>query len=226
MSADTNNQLPPDGDSPDDLQTLAGQYVLGTQDAAQRRAIEDRLAHDPELRAAVDAWEQRLQPLTTLAPPQEPSTGLWPRITASLWPAVATHRAAAPAGSAARSRWWHWDSLALWRGLAGSGFAAAAVLTGVLVLGDAAAPAPARYFVVLAAPQSQAPGWLVQAQASDRLRLVPWAPMWCRPRNPCSSGPRPMAGAPRYRWASSSRVRRLRCPWTSCHRCSPTSCLS
>lgn len=173
MSADTNNQLPPDGDSPDDLQTLAGQYVLGTQDAAQRRAIEDRLAHDPELRAAVDAWEQRLQPLTTLAPPQEPSTGLWPRITASLWPAVATHRAAAPAGSAARSRWWHWDSLALWRGLAGSGFAAAAVLTGVLVLGDAAAPAPARYFVVLAAPQSQAPGWLVQAQASDRLRLVP-----------------------------------------------------
>jgi alpha-galactosidase/6-phospho-beta-glucosidase family protein len=59
MSADTNNQLLPDGDSPDDLQTLAGQYVLGTQDAAQRRAIEDRLAHDPELSAAVDAWEQR-----------------------------------------------------------------------------------------------------------------------------------------------------------------------
>lgn len=173
MSADTNNHLPPDGDSPDDLQTLAGQYVLGTQDAAQRRAIEDRLAHDHALRAAVDAWEQRLQPLTTLAPPQEPSPGLWPRITASLWPAAEPQRAAAPAGSAASSRWWHWDSLALWRGLAGSGFAAAAVLAGVLVLGPAPAPGPARYFVVLAAPQSQAPGWLVQAQASDRLRLVP-----------------------------------------------------
>ena len=53
MSADTNNHLPPDGDSPDDLQTLAGQYVLGTQDAAQRRAIEDRLPHDSALRAAV-----------------------------------------------------------------------------------------------------------------------------------------------------------------------------
>ncbi|GAB2823803.1 anti-sigma factor [Comamonas piscis] len=169
MSADTPNTLPPDGDSPDDLQTLAGQYVLGTQDAAQRRAIEDRLAHDPELRAAVNAWEQRLQPLTRLAPPQEPSLGLWPRITASLWPAAEPQRAAA----VAQRRWWDWDSLALWRGLAGSGFAAAAVLAGVLVLGDAAAPAPARYFVVLAAPQSQAPGWLVQAQASDRLRLVP-----------------------------------------------------
>lgn len=169
MSADTPNTLPPDGDTPDDLQTLAGQYVLGTQDAAQRRAIEDRLAHDPELRAAVDAWEQRLQPLTRLAPPQEPSLGLWPRITASLWPAAEPQRAAA----VAQRRWWNWDSLPLWRGLAGSGFAAAAVLAGVLVLGDAAAPAPARYFVVLAAPQSQAPGWLVQAQAADRLRLVP-----------------------------------------------------
>ncbi|MEJ5124439.1 anti-sigma factor [Comamonas sp. MYb21] len=169
MSADTNHHLPPDGDSPDDLQTLAGQYVLGTQSAAQRRAIEERLPHDPELRAAVDAWEQRLQPLTTLAPPQEPSTGLWPRITASLWPAAEPQRAAA----AVPRRWWHWDSLALWRGLAGSGFAAAAVLAGVLVLSPAPVPGPARYFVVLAAPQSQAPGWLVQAQASDRLRLVP-----------------------------------------------------
>lgn len=169
MSADTPNTLPPDGDSPDDLQTLAGQYVLGTQDAAQRRAIEERLPQDAALRAAVDAWEQRLQPLTSLAPPQEPSPGLWPRITASLWPAAEPQRAAA----AAPRRWWDWDSLALWRGLAGSGFAAAAVLAGVLVLGTAPAPGPARYFVVLAAPQSQAPGWLVQAQAADRLRLVP-----------------------------------------------------
>ena len=60
MSADTNNHLPPDGDSPDDLQTLAGQYVLGTQDAAQRRAIEERLPHDPALREMhFGAWEMR-----------------------------------------------------------------------------------------------------------------------------------------------------------------------
>lgn len=169
MSADTPNTLPPEGDSPDDLQTLAGQYVLGTQNAAERRAIEERLPQDAALRAAVDAWEQRLQPLTSLAPPQEPSMGLWPRFAASLWPAAEPQRAAA----AAPRRWWDWDSLALWRGLAGSGFAAAAVLAGVLVLGPAPAPGPARYFVVLAAPQSQAPGWLVQAQAAGRLRLVP-----------------------------------------------------
>ena len=50
MSADTPNTLPPDGDSPDDLQTLAGQYVLGTQNAAERRAIEERLPQDAALR--------------------------------------------------------------------------------------------------------------------------------------------------------------------------------
>lgn len=151
----------------DDLQTLAGEYVLGTLDAAQRRAVEARLAQEPALRAAVHEWEQRLLPLTAFARPAEPAAALWQRIAASIAPA----RRARPANMG--RRWWQWDSLALWRGLAGSGFAAAAVLATVLVLREAAPPAAERYFVVLAAPQSQSPGWLVQARAEGRLRLVP-----------------------------------------------------
>lgn len=163
MSADNTPKQPMD----DDLQTLAGEYVLGTLDASQRRSIEARLPHEPALRAAVDTWEQRLLPLTALTEPVNPGPALWPRIVASVTPTRSTRP------DASRSRWWQWDSLALWRGLAGSGFAAAAVLAAVLMVREAAPPAAARYFVVLAAPQSQSPGWLVQAQAEGRLRLVP-----------------------------------------------------
>lgn len=166
MSGHINPEQPMDDGTHDDLQTQAGEYVLGTLDAPQRRSIETRLPHEPALRAAIDAWEQRLLPLTALAEPVNPGSGLWPRIAASIAPA---RRTQAPA---ARS-WWTWDSLALWRGLAGTGFSAAAVLAAVLVVREAALPAAPRYFVVLAAPQSQSPGWLVQGQAEGRLRLVP-----------------------------------------------------
>jgi anti-sigma-K factor RskA len=60
-----------------------------------------------------------------------------------------------------------------WRSLTGAGFAAAAVLATVLAVREASPPAAPRYFVVLAAPQSQSPGWLVQAQVEGRLRLLP-----------------------------------------------------
>lgn len=162
MSSETQPQTPPD-----DLHTQAGEYVLGTLGAGQRRTIEARLPHEPALRAAVDEWEQRLLPLTSLAEPVDPGASLWQRIAASIAPAKRTQAAST------KIRWWQWESLALWRGLTGTGFAAAAVLAAVLVLREASPPAAPRYFVVLAAPQSQSPGWLVQAQVEGRLRLVP-----------------------------------------------------
>ncbi|AIJ46572.1 RNA polymerase subunit sigma-70 [Comamonas testosteroni TK102] len=162
MSSETQPQTPPD-----DLHTQAGEYVLGTLGAGQRRTIEARLPHEPALRAAVDEWEQRLLPLTSIAEPVDPGASLWQRIAASIAPAKRTQAAST------KIRWWQWESLALWRGLTGTGFAAAAVLAAVLVLREASPPAAPRYFVVLAAPQSQSPGWLVQAQVEGRLRLVP-----------------------------------------------------
>ncbi len=162
MSSETQPQTPPD-----DLHTQAGEYVLGTLGAGQRRTIEARLPHEPALRAAVDEWEQRLLPLTSLAEPVDPGASLWQRIAASIAPTKRTQAAST------KIRWWQWESLALWRGLTGTGFAAAAVLAAVLVLREASPPAAPRYFVVLAAPQSQSPGWLVQAQVEGRLRLVP-----------------------------------------------------
>ena len=155
----------------DALQALAGEYVLGTLSAARRRELESRMPSEPALRDAVLAWEQRLLPLTALAAPVEPSPSLWQRIEASVRPAAA---AAASARRAASGVQGWWNNLNLWRGLAGSGFAAAAVMAAVLVL-RVQAPAVPQYMVVLVAPQDKAPGWVVQTggRQQEQLSLIP-----------------------------------------------------
>ncbi|TFY91358.1 RNA polymerase subunit sigma-70 [Pseudomonas kairouanensis] len=139
----------------DTLDELASEYVLGTLPAEQRREVEQRLTHDAELRKAVDAWEQRLLPLTALAEPVPPSAQLWQRIERNI--------------TTARTRWW--DMLAVWRGLAGAGLAATLVL-GALLLTRPPTADPT-FVVVLVAPQSQAPGWVIQASHNQQIQLIP-----------------------------------------------------
>ena len=52
---------------------LASEYVLGTLSAPEREAVQQRLRNEPELQAAVDAWERRLLDLTDLAGTHPPS---------------------------------------------------------------------------------------------------------------------------------------------------------
>lgn len=155
--------------STDDRDDMATGYVLGTLSAVRRREVEERLVTDAELRAAVLDWQERLLPLAALAEPAEPSAQLWERIQRSLGPAQAS--ASRRPTRVPATGWWH--NLQLWRGLAGSGFAAAAFLAAVLVtrLGDL--PASPQYMVVLVAPQDKAPGWVVQASDAKRLSLIP-----------------------------------------------------
>ena len=155
---------------------LAGDYVLGTLSSARRRDVEQRLPDDAALRTAVQHWHERLLPLATLAEPVEPSLQLWQRIEGSLAQATAQ---AVPVAAVTRQRikpvtgpsWW--DSVKLWRGLAGGGFAAAAILAAVLVTRMGAVPGAPRYMVVLVAPQDKAPGWVVQASSPRQLSLIP-----------------------------------------------------
>jgi len=155
-------------DGPDDL---AGEYVLGTLDGAARRDIEQRLPGDAVLRQAVQAWEARLHPLTGLAPPVEPSAGLWARIEQGLGQAPAPR--ARPPEQASRWRAW-WTDLALWRTLAAGGMAAALLLAVRPDLAPLGGAAP-QYVVVLVAPGGQAPGWVVQVNAPHDLTLTPLA---------------------------------------------------
>ncbi|RYY93919.1 MAG: RNA polymerase subunit sigma-70 [Comamonadaceae bacterium] len=153
-----------------DIDTLAGEYVLGTLSAAARAEVATRLAHEPPLRDAVRAWEARLLPLAALAAPVEPSPALWTRIERSIGPATAAR--SVPARPSGLATWW--NNLQLWRGLAGASFAAAAVLAAVLVT-RIGVPATPQYMVVLVAPQDKAPGWVIQANSTRQLNLVPLA---------------------------------------------------
>lgn len=146
-----------DHDAQDELDALAAEYVLGTLAAGLRTEVESRLDHDAELRHAVDAWEQRLLPLTELAAPRTPSPLLWRRIERSVGQAPV------------RASWW--NNLPLWRGLSAAGLAATLVL-GVLLIRDVPVSAP-RYVVVLVAPQDKAPGWVIQASDAQNIQLIP-----------------------------------------------------
>ncbi|NJJ57179.1 anti-sigma factor [Pseudomonas sp. B14(2022)] len=139
------------------LDELASEYVLGTLPAEQRAEVEQRLPHDAQLRAAVDAWEQRLLPLTALAEPMPPSAELWRRIQRNIAPAQT------------RAGWW--NLLALWRSLAGAGLVTTLVLA-ALLLTRPPALSPS-FVVVLVAPQSQAPGWVIQASNNQQIQLIP-----------------------------------------------------
>jgi anti-sigma-K factor RskA len=153
-------------DGMNDLDALASEYVLGTLGPAQRRDVQNRLAVDADMLAAVDAWEGRLLALTELADPQTPSPQLWGRIERSL---NHQHRRASRPAPAAQS-WW--NLLPLWRGLAGAGLVAT-LLLGTLQLTRTAIVSPTTYLVVLVAPQNQAPGWVIQANNPTEIQLIP-----------------------------------------------------
>ncbi len=151
-----------------DPQDLAGEYVLGTLSHADRLKVEAALAHDSTLRAAVRAWELRLLPLTSVVEPVAPPAALWQRIERSITPSTAPAQDVGPA--AAIVTWW--NNLSLWRGLAAGGMAAAAILAVVLAPRLQLAP-ESKLMVVLAAPQSAKPGWVIQTSDASHLRLVP-----------------------------------------------------
>jgi anti-sigma-K factor RskA len=148
-------------ESAEDLDTLAGEYVLGTLSPEEHAKVTKRLPTDASLRAAVDSWEARLLDLTELAAPLAPSAILWSRIQRSL------DELAAPAP---RHRPGWWQRLGLWQGLSAAGLAASLLLAFALFT---AVPATTQYFVVLVAPDSQAAGWMVQANDSRSIELLP-----------------------------------------------------
>lgn len=152
----------------DELQHLAGEYVLGTLTAAQRRQVAQRMQNEPVLRSAVEEWERRFLPLTSLVEEQEPSSQLWPRILKDLRRQSAT----------AQSSWsaW-WNDVRFWRGLAASSFAAAAVLVAVMIMRPTAPLSGPNFMVVLVEPQERTPGWIVQASADKQLTLTPLRPV-------------------------------------------------
>lgn len=106
---------------------LAADYAAGTLRGGARRRFETLLGAHPALRSAVQAWQERLMPLTMTVEPQVPSPKVWQGIQARLG-----HVAEAPV------RWW--ARLSLWRGVAGVATVATLALGVLLALPEAARP--------------------------------------------------------------------------------------
>ncbi|SDU01671.1 anti-sigma factor domain-containing protein [Stappia sp. ES.058] len=88
----------------DECTALAGEYVLGTLCAADRRDVERLRVDDARLDAEIEAWEARLAPLAGTLPEEPAPDGLLPRIEAELdREAVTVSIADAPARSHGRA---------------------------------------------------------------------------------------------------------------------------
>jgi len=146
----------------DDL--LAGELVLGVLDADQRRAAYLRTESDPAFAERVAAWERRLAPLAASIEPAEVPTHVWPQLRMRLgWTSSATRGAT-------------WQSVGLWRTVAGL---AAAAAVAAIIVGRIATHAPTQPEnrpepVITLARDNGAPGWLASIDAEHgTLLLVP-----------------------------------------------------
>jgi len=71
----------------DDIDMIAGEYVLGTLDEAEHKTFQRRLLTDRAAVAAVADWQQRLSPLLLEVPAVAPPRALWARIESRSYPA-------------------------------------------------------------------------------------------------------------------------------------------
>jgi anti-sigma-K factor RskA len=131
--------------SPDD-EDLAAEYALGSLDAAERAEVAARRLRDPELDAAIAAWEARLSPLLETAPELAPPAGLFERIEARL-------DGAGGVVVDLRAR------LARWRATAAGAGALAAALAAALAFLVVARPVPPHQFVAILQKSPDAPAF-------------------------------------------------------------------
>lgn len=137
----------------EELEGLAAEYVLGTLDADERRAVEVRIAADPTFAAAVASWAERLQPLADGNAPVAPHANTFDRILARLNPAEI-----APGSGdnvvMLRRQVRRWRIASLVTG------AVAAVLVGVVAL-NLTRPPPQTEFVAMLTPDGGAPAFVL-----------------------------------------------------------------
>jgi anti-sigma-K factor RskA len=113
----------------EDMNTLAGEYVLGVLPLAERQRVEARLRDDRVLVAAVAGWERDLSALNAEYGEATPPASTLAKVEARLFAAASVSAGRSPFMSI-------WNSLLLWRSLA---FASVAALIGYLALADISA---------------------------------------------------------------------------------------
>ncbi len=128
-----------DGNTGDEADLRAAEYVLGLLDAAGHRQAQALIESDAAFAAEVLRWEDYFAPWLEAIPPVPVPPALWQRIRETLWGHELPQRDQA---SAIASRKPLSQSLPFWRGLALGG-AAVAVASIALLLTNYSVPAPA-----------------------------------------------------------------------------------
>lgn len=147
----------------DEIDALAAEYVLGTLEESERRAAVARMAADPEFRAAVSRWEQRLQPLAEAITPAAPHPDTFYRIVARIDALAAKPKAADNVTILRRS-------LARWR-FATAVAAAAAVMLAVFVAVDRQGPSTTQYIATLT-PEGGAPAFILTVDTASNTLTI------------------------------------------------------
>jgi anti-sigma-K factor RskA len=152
--------------SPED-DYVAAEYALGTLDPAERAAIAARRLREPELEAAIRAWEERLAPLVEAIPPIEPPRDYFSDIHARLRaPAPITLRSADNGVAALEGR------LARWRAAAIGAASLAAMLAIGFVAREATREIAPREYVAVLQKDAESPAFAVTVNLDTREMTV------------------------------------------------------
>ena len=152
----------PEGTEPPSEDLLAGEFVLGVLDAAQRRALQARIDSDREFALRVADWERRLAPwLDSIEPLQAPPQ-VWERVCADLgW----------RGGAAARVGFW--ESLRLWR--AATVISLLIAVAALVWVGQRQPPESSKSAANIVTPLAHddgTPGWLASVDPAQGTVLV------------------------------------------------------
>lgn len=159
--------------TPQERDALAGEYVLGLVEGADRIALEERIEREPALAAAVESWRAHLAAIDATARPIPPSPGLWPRIEAEIAAVLPTaERGRVKALKAGNTLADWWNSLFVWRGAALAG-ALAAILLAIGLNGALERAKRQPVMVAVLLTETSVAAAIVNTFADGRVEMVP-----------------------------------------------------
>ena len=141
-------------------EALASEYALGTLQGPARRRFERSLKDDPQLRALVNRWQDRLAPLDAVGQPIQPPARVWRRVQEQL--------------QTGRRRRGLWSSLPFWRTVGLASVAGALALAVSLATLSPARHGAETMVVVMSdaeANPAMTVSWPMQPRGQPRLRV-------------------------------------------------------
>ncbi len=146
----------------DDL--VAAEYALGVLNPAERAAVAARRQREPDLDAAIAAWERRLAPLAEAAPEIPAARDFLPDIEARIRGRTGVERTLAPSESVAALK----SRLARWRASAiAASLIAAVVLVGAIGR-EVLRPEAPHEFVAVLQKSPDAPAFAISVNIDTR----------------------------------------------------------